>query len=169
MIEFDPALFLYQLAAFSIFVVLFYLLAARRIVNALRARQEKIAGDLEQGEMARADAEKLRDRYARKMAEVERDVAETVRKAYEEAAERRAQLVADAEREAFRIIEKADESVTEQVREVKARLRGEVADIAVMIARRVLDRTRTDERETELARKFLDELETMEPFEEEIG
>lgn len=169
MIEFDPALFLYQLAAFTIFAVLFYLLAVRRIVGALETRQRKIENDLAEGERARSEAEQLREQYADKMAEVERDVAETVRKAYEEAAERRTQLVADAEREAFRIIEKADESVTEQVRDVEAKIRGEVADIAVMIARRVLEKTRTDERETELARKFLDELETMEPFEEEVG
>jgi F-type H+-transporting ATPase subunit b len=169
MIEFDPALFLYQLAAFSIFAVLFYLLAARRIVNVLRDRQEKIAGDVEQGEHARAEAEELRDRYARKMAEVERDIAEIVRKAHDEADERRAELVADAEREADRIIERGEETITEEVRDVKTRLRGEVADIAVMVARRVLDETRTDERERELARKFLEELETMEPFEGEVG
>jgi len=167
MIEFDPALFLYQLAAFSIFAVLFYLLAAKRIVGALEARQKKIEDDLAEGERARSEAEGLREQYADKMAEVERGVTDIVRKAHEEADERRAQLIADAEREAFRIIEKADESVTEQVREVEANLRGEVADIAVMIARRVLDETRTDDREHELARKFLEEVEAMEPFEEE--
>ncbi|UCE27953.1 MAG: F0F1 ATP synthase subunit B [Candidatus Coatesbacteria bacterium] len=169
MIEFDPALFLYQLAAFSIFAVLFYLLAARRIVGVLEARQRKIEDDLAEGELARSEAEKLRERYADKMAEVERDVADIVRKAHEEADERRAQLVADAEREADRIIERGEETIAEEVRDVKTELRGEVADLAVMIARRVLDETRTDERERELAYKFLEEVEAMEPFEEEVG
>jgi F-type H+-transporting ATPase subunit b len=169
MIEFDPVLFLYQLAAFSIFAVLFYLLAAKRIVNALRDRQRKISDDLEEGERVRAEAEKLRERYANKIAEVERDVAGIVRKAHEEADERRAQLVADAEREADRIVERGEETIAEETRDVKTRLRREVADISVMIAKRVLDETRTDDRERELARRFLEELEAMEPFEEEVG
>jgi F-type H+-transporting ATPase subunit b len=169
MIEFDPALFLYQLAAFSIFAVMFYLLAARRIVGALEARQRKIEDDLAEGERARSEAEELREQYADKMAEVERDVADIVRKAHEEADERRAQLVTDAEREADRIIERGEETIAEEVRDVKTELRGEVADIAVMIARRVMDETRTDDREQELARKFLEEVEAMEPFEEEVG
>jgi len=167
MIEFDPALFLYQLAAFSIFAVLFYLLAARRIVGALEARQRKIDDDLAEGERARSVAEKLRGQYADKMAEVERDVADIVRKAREEADERRARLVADAEREADRIIERGEETIAEEVRDVKAELRSEVADLAVMIAKRVLEETRTYDREQELARKFLEEVEAMEPFEEE--
>jgi hypothetical protein len=43
-----------------------------------------------------------------------------------------------------------------------------MADIAVAVAGRVLDETRTDERERELAEKFLAELESRGSFERRI-
>ncbi len=159
MIEFDLNLFLYQLICFSIFAVLIYFFAFRRIVKVLRDRQEKLAGDLDAAEESRALAEEYKTEYYEKIANVEVEVADIIRKANETAGKKREELVATAQKEADAIVKRGENLVAQEERRAINEIKGDVAEMAVLIAGKVLEETRSEEREKELAATFLKDLE----------
>jgi F-type H+-transporting ATPase subunit b len=159
MIEFDLNLFLYQLVCFSIFAVLIYFFAFRRIVKFMRERQAKLAGDLDAAEESRALAEEYKTEYYDKIADVEVEVSEIIRKANESAGKKREVLVANAQKEADAIVKRGENLVAQEERRAVSEIKSDVAEMAVMIAGKVLDETRTEQREKELAVTFLSDLE----------
>ena len=159
MIEFDLNLFIYQSICFSIFAVLIYFFAFRRIVKFMRERQAKLAGDLDAAEASRAKAEEYKTEYYDKIANVEIEVSEIIRKANDTASKKREELVANAEKEAESIVKRGENLVAQEERRAISEIKGDVAEMAVMIAGKMLDETRTDEREKELAITFLEDIE----------
>ncbi|MCP4229103.1 MAG: F0F1 ATP synthase subunit B [bacterium] len=167
MIEFDLNLFLYQLVCFSIFAVLIYLFAFRKIVQFVRQRQTKLKEDLDAAEESRDKAEEYKQEYYDKIAGIEEEVGEIIRKANEAAGKKREELIANAEKEADAIVKRGENIVAQEERRAISAIKGDVAEMAVMIAGKVLDETRTDERENNLAVAFLKDLD--ERGEIEIG
>lgn len=159
MIEFDLNLFLYQLVCFSIFAVLIYLFAFRKIVKFLRERQAKLADDQNAAEESCAKAEEYKTEYYEKIADIEIEVSDIIRKANETAGKKREVLVANAQKEADVIVKRGENLVAQEERRAISEIKGDVAEMAVMIAGKVLDETRTEQREKELAVTFLDDLE----------
>ena len=158
MIELDLNLLIYQFICFSIFAVAIYFLGFRKIVAFLKERQQKLADDQRVAEEKREEAENLRSEYHDKIANIEEEVADIIRKAHDAADKKRTELVELAEKEAQGIVERGENLVALEEARAISDVRGEVADIAVLIASKVLDETRTDEREEKLAAKFLDDL-----------
>jgi F-type H+-transporting ATPase subunit b len=159
MIEFDLNLFLYQLVCFSIFAVLIYIFAFRRIVKFVRERQAKLAEDLDSAEENRLKAEEYKQEYYDKIAGVEEEVGEIIRKANESAGKKREELIALAEKEASAIVARGENIVAQEEQRAISAIKGDVAEMAVMIAGKVLDETRTKKREKDLAVAFLKDLE----------
>ena len=159
MIEFDLNLFLYQLICFSIFAVLIYFFAFRKIVKFLRERQAKLIDDQNAAEESREKAEEYKTEYYDKIAGVEEEVSDIIRKANESAGKKREELVANAEKEADAIVKRGENLVAKEERRAVSEIKGDVAEMAVLIAGKVLDETRTEGREKELAVAFLEDIE----------
>ena len=111
----------------------------------------------------------LKSRYEKKMADVGEEASAILKRVNEEAARHREELLAQTRRQADALLQKAEELIAIEEAQAVARIRAEMADMAVTIAGRVLEETRTSHRERELAEKFLAELEGRKSLERRAG
>ena len=159
MFEFNPAIFFYQLGIFIVFTVCVTVMFKIFLEPIMKERRERIEGDMARAAEERAEAGALKSRYEEKMAAVGDEASAIIKRGNEEAAQHREELLAQTRRQADALLHKAEELIAIEEMQAVERIRGEMADLAVTVARRVLEETRTTERERELAEKFLAELE----------
>lgn len=159
MLELNPILFLYQLVGFIVFATLVTVIFKIYLAPILKQRRERIEGDMERAREALEDAKTLKAKYEERMAGVAEESAAIFKRVNEEAAAHREELLEQARRQADNLLQQSEKLIAFEEARAVGKIRGELADLAVEIARRVLEQTRTDERERELARKFLADLE----------
>lgn len=169
MLELNLNLFLYQLAIFVVFAVCVAVIYKTLLAPILRERRERIEGDMARAAAARDEADALKSRYEKKMADVGEEASAILKRVNEEAARHREELLAQTRRQADALLQKAEELIAIEEAQAVARIRAEMADMAVDIAGRVLEETRTSRRERELAKKFLAELEGRKSLERRAG
>jgi F-type H+-transporting ATPase subunit b len=164
MLELNLNLFLYQLAVFVIFAVVVTVIYKLLLVPVLRERRERIEGDMARAAQARAEADTLKSTYEKKMAQVGDEASAILKRVNEDAARHREELLAQARHQADALLRKAEELISIEEEQAVQRIRSEMADLAVAVAGRVLEETRTTQRERKLAEKFLAELEERPPL-----
>jgi F-type H+-transporting ATPase subunit b len=165
MLEFNPILFLYQLVAFLVFATLITAVYKRWLAPLLKERRERIEGDMARAAAARADADALKAKYENRMAAVGDEAAAILKRVNDEAARHREELLEQTRRQADNLLRQAEKLIAFEEAQAVSKVRGELADVAVEIARKVLEETRSDERERRLALKFVAELESQGAFE----
>lgn len=168
MFEFNVEIFFYQLGIFLVFTTCVTVIYKILLAPILKERRERIEGDLERAAQARADADTLKSKYEKKMADVGDEASAIIKRVNEEAARHREELLGQARRQAEALMARNEELMSIEEAQARAKLRAQVADMAVAVAGRVLDETRTDERELALARKFVAELESRNTLERRV-
>jgi F-type H+-transporting ATPase subunit b len=164
MIEFNPALFFYQLGSFIVFAVVVTVIYRVYLAPVLRERRERIEGDMARAAAARDEAGELKAKYETKMAEVGREASAIIKRVNDEAARHREELMDQARHQAESLVRQAEELIAARESHARAQVQEELADIAVQVAAKVLGETRTAERERALAEKFLNELTAARPL-----
>lgn len=159
MFEFNFVIFFYQLGIFLVFTVCVTVIYKLLLEPILKERRERIEGDMARAAAARAEADGLQAKYEKKMAEVGEEASAILKRVNEEAARHREELLSQTRRQADALLHKAEELISIEEAQAVERIRGEMADMAVAVAARVLEETRTTKRERKLAEKFLAEME----------
>jgi F-type H+-transporting ATPase subunit b len=168
MLELNLNLFLYQLGVFVIFAVVVTVIYKLLLVPVLNERRERIEGDMARAAAARAEADTLKSKYEKRMADVGDEASAIIKRVNEEAARHREELLSQARRQADALLAKAEELISLEEAQAVAKIRAGMADIAVAVAGRVLEDSRTGERERALAEKFVAELESRKTLERKI-
>ena len=168
MLELNLNVFLYQLAIFVIFAVVLAVIYKSLLAPILRERRERIEGDMARAAKARAEADTLKSKYEKKMAEVGDEASAIIKRVNEEAARHREELLSRTRRQAEALLAKAEELISIEEAQAVAKIRAEMADIAVAVAGRVLEDSRTGERERALAEKFVAQLESRKTLERKV-
>ena len=123
------------------FFVLFTLLAWKgfpAIKGAMDARAEKIRTDIDEAERTRAEAESLKVEYERQLADARQQAARIVEEARQQAEQVRRDLTQRAEAEAAEIRQRNAEQATAERDRVMGELQGQVAELAIELAERVV-------------------------------
>ena len=129
------------------------------VVAQFRTRKAQIATDLGAAQAAREEAEaKLAEMEAR-LAEVDGEVEAILEKAGNQAEAEKGRIVAAATAEAARILEQAETQVGELEAQATHRLRGQAADLAVELARDLVNKELADTDRTKLFDDYLGGLE----------
>ena len=109
------------------------------LIRAMRERQQTIADGLEAASKAQRDLEHAGARAEEILNEARAEARGIVDDARGQAAQMIDNARADAESERERILKAAQADVAQEVNRAKESLRGEVADLAVMGAERILE------------------------------
>ncbi|UCH78560.1 MAG: ATP synthase F0 subunit B [Candidatus Coatesbacteria bacterium] len=168
MFEFNVVIFLYQLGIFLVFAICVTVIYKTLLAPVLRERRERIEGDMARAAAERAEAGQLKAKYEEKMSEVGEEASAILKRVNEEAAQHREELLTQTRRQADALLQKAEELIAMEEAQAVAKIRAEMADLAADVAARVLEETRTPERERALAEKFLAELEERHSFERRL-
>jgi F-type H+-transporting ATPase subunit b len=142
-------------ANFAVFFLLAWRLAIEPVGERLRERRERIEQGLKDADAARRDREAAADQRQGIIAEARREANEIVQRAQKVSDEAREKAVADTQAEIDRMREKALADIDAERTRTLAEVRGQVADLALLAAGKVVGETLDSEREKRLVNEFL--------------
>jgi F-type H+-transporting ATPase subunit b len=146
-----------QAISFLIFLAILYFAAFRRIGGVLEERRSRIEQGLQDAEQARRDREAAEAERVSTLQEARREANDILARAQKVAQESRDADIAATKAELERLRERAAADIESEKQRAIADLRGEVADLALRAAGRVVGETITADRERRLVADFLAE------------
>lgn len=128
------------------------------ITSILDARAEKITNDIDEAEAARQKAEELASKREEELAGSRKEAASIVENAKETAEKNKSQILSEATQEAVRLKEKAQQEIAHNKEEALNSIKGDVADLTVHLAGKLLSQQLDAEGQRQLIDRYLDEL-----------
>lgn len=110
------------------------------IRDGLKAREEKLEGDLTAAEQARAEAEASLDEYKSKIAEAQKEAQKVVEEAKKAAEQVASKVKADAESEIIKMRERAESEIASAKDAALNEVYAQTAELSTQIAGRILKR-----------------------------
>src|SRR5919205_1616306 len=150
------------LIAFAIVFFVFAKFVAPRFEQIFRARREAIEGGIERAEAMQAEAKAALDRYNAQLAEARTEAAQIREQARTEGQQILEELRVQAQEESARIVARGQEQIQAARQQVVNELRGQIGQLAVDLAGRVVGESLADDaRRSGTVDRFLAELDGM--------
>lgn len=144
-------------ANFIVFFLIVRSLAFSGLIKTLDDRRSRIEQGLQDAEQARRDRESGEQERLAALTEARREANEIINRAQKVAAEARETDIAATREELGRLRERATVEIDAEKQRAIAELRGEVADLALAAAGRVVGDAMTSDRQRKLVADFLAE------------
>ncbi len=144
-------------ANFIVFFLIVKSLAFKGLTQTLEDRRARIEQGLKDAEQARKDRESAEQERLAALQEARREANEIINRAQKVAAETREQDIAATRDELARMKERAAAEIEAEKQRAIAELRGEVTDLALAAAGRVVGDAMTGDRQRKLVADFLAE------------
>jgi F-type H+-transporting ATPase subunit b len=142
---------------FVLFFFLIYEFALSGLQKTLDERRVRIEQGLKDAEQARRDRESAEQERLAALQEARREANEIINRAQKVASETREQDIAATREELDRMRERATAEIDAEKQRAIAELRGEVTDLALAAAGRVVGESMTGDRQRKLVADFLAE------------
>lgn len=142
-------------ANFIVFAIILYLAFGKQVSGMLASRRERIEQGIRDAEQARKDRESAETERLAALTEARREANEILARAQKVAQETRDADIAATREELERMRVRATDEIAAEKQRALAELRGEVADLALQAAGRVVRETMTDQRQRRLVEEFL--------------
>ncbi|MCU0222821.1 MAG: F0F1 ATP synthase subunit B [Acidobacteria bacterium] len=159
LLKVDPGLALWTLIIFLLLLFVLWRYGWGMMIGKLDARDRAIRGSIEEARAERLEAEKLLVEQKALLDKTRREAAAMLQAAQQDAGTERQRLVDQAREEYERILARGREQIDQETRAAVAEVRKVVADLAVGVAGRLIDRNLDTPGQRELAEKFVGELE----------
>ena len=140
---------------FLVFTVILYLAFGKQVSAMLAGRRARIEQGIRDAEQARHDRESAEQERLAALTEARREANDILARAQKVAQETRDADIAATRTELERMRVRASEEIVAEKQKALAELRGEVADLALQAAGRVVGETMTDKRQRRLVEEFL--------------
>lgn len=144
------------------FLLLVYLLkkfAWRPIIGALEKRENQIAQDKQTAADARKSAEELKKELDERLAQIAAQAAQKLEQAVQTGEAQKEQLLAQAKEQAQRLLEQAKTQIEVEKNKALADVRGEIADLSVLAASRIIQRQVKEDSADEIVARVLKEVQ----------
>jgi len=130
------------------------------IVSTLDERERTIREAIESARREREQAEKLLAEQKEGLARAQREAAELARKNQQEVEAVRQELTARARKEADELLADARRQIAEEVTRARGELKGEVVDLAIDAAARLIKANLDDKAQRALVEEYISQLRT---------
>ena len=111
-----------------------------KVQGVLNIRQHQVTEMYDAADQSRTDAESMKQEYEEKLAGARDEADKIVRSATQTAQRRGDQIVQEASSQASHLKQKAEEEIAQEKRRMLTDVRGEISDLAVSIASKVVER-----------------------------
>ena len=159
LIQPDPGLFIWTIVTFLVLLALLAKFAWRPLLQALESRQERIQKSLEDAERARQELERLQQESGKIMQQARIEAESIVTQTRADAERLREELKQKAKDEADKVLRNTQQQIQLQTRQAIQQIRHEVADIAVLLASKLLERNIAKEDNARLIDDTLKQIE----------
>ncbi len=144
------------------FLLLVYLLkkfAWGPIIGALEKRENQIEQDKQTAADARQSAENLKKELNERLAQISAEAAQKMAQAVKAGEMQKEQLLAQAKEQATRLLEQAKTQIEAEKNKALADVRGEIANLSVLAASRVIERQVKEDGADEIVAQVLKEVQ----------
>ena len=150
--------FILVAGSFLLLIVLIKKFAWDNITRTFEQRAKKISDDIDGAESARQKAEDLAQKRETELAGSRQEATTIIENAKETAEKNKAGILADAAAEAGRLKEKANQEIAQTKAEAMNSIKGDVADLTVNLASKILGQKLDQEAHKELIDRYIDKL-----------
>ena len=150
--------FILVAGSFLLLIVLIKKFAWENITSTFEQRAKKISDDIDGAESARQKAEDLAQKRETELAGSRQEATTIIENAKETAEKNKAGILADAADEAGRLKEKANQEIAQTKAEALNSIKGDVADLTVNLASKILGQKLDQEAHKELIDRYIDKL-----------
>lgn len=137
--------FLLHLLNFLLLVVIVSLLVYKPVIRFVHARRDEILAQEKLHDEKMKEAEETKEKYASLIGSAEQEIAARRKEADAEAEKNAEATLDDARKRAEKILSDAEEEAKREKVKAVAAIKGEVAEVAVLIASGILDKEITAE------------------------
>lgn len=135
--------------SFAILLGLFFKFGYPAVTKSMKAREDRIRGDLEGAEGAKTEAEGVLTEYRAQLADARAEAGRIIDEARQAADQVRRDLIARAEADAADLRTRSQEDIRLAGERAMADLRGRVSDLAIELAEKIVERNL--DRDTQIA------------------
>lgn len=146
-----------QIVSFLVLFALLYFFAYKPILRMFDERSRRIKDSVEQAEKVKEEAAAAEAENRKKLEVAAKEGQEAIARAMRAGDEARQRAQQEAQVEATALVEKARQEIQRERDEVIGELRQEFADLAVVAAEKVIEKSLDKEAHRELIEKVLDE------------
>ncbi|MBI5473913.1 MAG: F0F1 ATP synthase subunit B [Ignavibacteriae bacterium] len=139
MLEINPGLIFWTIITFIAVLAILKKVAWKPLLTALTSREEQIRTALQQAEHAQTEAMKLLEENKRHLAQADAHAQQAMREGREMGERLRVEIVEKANANARAMVEQAKDEIRRERDAALTQLRGEVADLAVIAAGKIID------------------------------
>ena len=150
--------FILVAGSFLLLIILIKKFAWENITSTFEQRAKKISDDIDGAESARQKAEDLAQKRETELAGSRQEATTIIENAKETAEKNKAGILADAADEAGRLKEKANQEIAQTKAEDMNSIKGDVADLTVNLASKILGQQLDQEAHKELIDRYIDKL-----------
>ena len=150
--------FILVAGSFLLWIILIKKFAWENITSTFEQRAKKISDDIDGAESARQKAEDLAQKRETELAGSRQEATTIIENAKETAEKNKAGILADAADEAGRLKEKANQEIAQTKAEALNSIKGDVADLTVNLASKILGQQLDQEAHKELIDRYIDKL-----------
>jgi F-type H+-transporting ATPase subunit b len=158
MFDINPGLMVWTVVTFVVLVLVLSKYAWKPLLKSLMDREDTIRHSLDSAEKARAESAQLLKRNEENLAKAEEEYRKILREGKMLAEKLKEEIVAKAHQQAQRELQQAKEEIHRDIDAAKQQLRGEVADLAILAAGKILDETMDAQKHKKIVDKFLNQL-----------
>ena len=156
--EFSTHSLIWAVINFVTFFLLLRWLLYRPVLKLLDARRDEVRDNLDRAERARREAEASLADYERKMAGARSEAQELLSRVQSTAEKTKEEILAQAQRQSEEMLKRAQKAIGNEKDRALTELRQEVAELAVMAASKVIERTLDVEEHRRLIDAFVKKL-----------
>ncbi len=158
MLDLNPGLTIWTIVSFIVLVAILSKYAWKPLVQALAEREDKIRSALEQADRARSEAAELLKKNEESIARAEQEYQIMLRESKLLAEKMKEEIVGKARQQAKQELQRATEEIQRNVDSARKELRGEVADLAIKVAEKILDESLDAQKQKKIVDTFLGQL-----------
>jgi F-type H+-transporting ATPase subunit b len=158
MLDLNPGLTIWTIVSFIVLVAILSKYAWKPLVQALAEREDKIRSALEQADRARSEAAELLKKNEESIARAEQEYQRMLRESKLLAEKMKEEIVGKARQQAQQELQRATEEIQRNVDSARKELRGEVADLAIKVAEKILDESLDAQKQKKIVDTFLGQL-----------
>jgi F-type H+-transporting ATPase subunit b len=149
-----------QIVTFVILLVLLRVVAYKPVMKMLDERSRRVKESLERAEAVQGETARTEEELKRRLEEASREGQERIARAVKAGEEVKQRAQEEARREAEALVQRARTEIQRERDEAVGEVRREFADLTVLAAGKVIERTLDKEAHRELIEKVLEESST---------
>jgi F-type H+-transporting ATPase subunit b len=157
----EIGLMFWTLVTFLILLALLGKFAWGPIVKAMNAREEGIKGDLDKARQEREEAQRLLEDHRGLLNLARKERAEAVEAGRRDAERLKAEILEEARKQRELLMKQAESQIEAGLRQARASLKGEAADLAIRAAGKLMGRNLDDATQRKLVDEYLTDLERL--------